>query len=164
MESTRTSRLEFTYGGAVSGTFQAVGEHASTPGQTSAWTYGQRLTQSGAVRILASSPIVSGKSDQVTLGIARLTPGSETFGVCGNYCTLLGLGMGVKDAGGFDWACNVTSGTATLTSLTQRRAVGTFSGSGECYASGSFDPAPFTVSNGSFDVLIQNDLAASRSP
>jgi hypothetical protein len=158
--------VAFTYNGTVmSGTFNAVGKlPAQNQMTTTTWTIGLRYVDFGTVGLNAHVP-GNGIRYTLDLYVRRNTPGSSPVnGDCGPgpgiSCT--GVVMFLDYPGGFSTvnpnSCVLGSGTVTITSMSETRMAGTFSGTGVCISGTGSGPTVtsfFEVTSGSFDVPLE---------
>ena len=100
------------------------------------------------------------------LGISRLTVGSVSVEAdcdpsMGDECSGFAFLVDISEADDeFDFICAATTGSLSITSISNSRAMGTFTGSGSC-VNPSFQLSSFTVVNGEFDVAL---LSESQLP
>jgi hypothetical protein len=153
--------LSFTFTGGGGGTFSASGvapSFSSAPSTGSSWAAG--YVEAGETIVAGSRPRSGGLIDLVLLRLTRTTAGSETIDAncnidgsvpCNGMILYLNFN-GTGDTG--DFFCGLISGTIVVTSVSDGRAQGTFSGTGECSAGVGGAISAFTVSNGTFDVAL----------
>lgn len=150
--------LSFTYSspGAVSGTFNATGAFNPVTMETAAWAAGERDEPNGELLVGSAVPRNSSSHDFVGMSTGRLTTGSSTISIsCTSNCAYVTFIFGNNNAGsGYLFACDLETGTVTVTEISSARAKGTFSGTGTCFASGASSGSTMTVTNGSFDVAL----------
>jgi hypothetical protein len=165
--SGRSGSLAFIYSGGVSGSYSASGNAPTNEAQvtTSTWAAGveDQPNQSLAVQSVATR--AGGRYDLVLLAIDRLVVGSSTVNpncdpdiddACTGFVVFFGVSQATSEA---QFLCGLQTGQVTITSITDTRAQGTFSGSGFCLDE-NFVESAFTVSGGTFDVaLITNPPA-----
>jgi hypothetical protein len=141
-----TGNLSFSHSGATTGTFSASGSLLTEDPLTGTWAAAARDDANQMVAIAANVGRPN-SFDDIVIDFPQLTPGSVTIA---NGAQVL-ITFGQTESGTVTWSCDLTSGSVVVTSLSDGRARGTFSGTGSCLpASGS--PVGFTVTNGSFDV------------
>lgn len=166
-ETADPGSLGFSYAGAVSGTFGVEGApRLDARGRPSfgAWAVAgpsvrfpeEKLTVVGlrgenerdAVLFAVSVPRLSAPG---TVAIDRNCAGPE----CASALLLFGSDDPRTPHAGVERTCEILSGTLTVTSISEGRVTGTFSGRGHCVADVQRDPfLPFTISDGSFDAAI----------
>ena len=160
------STLSFTYTGAGvanTTTFSVTGEippnivGTSSIG-TTAWAAGGVDPASNYSNILAAIPKSSSSWDLFGIGVTRKSVGTSPLDAnCDDEatnCTGIFMFLGLNPNGDtFTYFCVLTSGSVTITSITDSRIAGTFSGNGFC-EDANFLETPFTVTNGQFDVAI----------
>jgi hypothetical protein len=146
--------LAFTYSGGGSGTFNASGPLTLDP---AAGEFAVGGRHGAGLVITASRPRTTLTHDVVSMVIPRLTNGSSTVdAACLSFdCAGLLLTLGEANDDGLDFLefCNVTAGTLTIATITDQRATGSFSGTGECVSSTNTTTA-FEVTDGTFDVAL----------
>ena len=105
--------------------------------------------------ISANRRTAGAKHDDVAIGIELPSVGSTyAVGDC-DTCAVVGFTFGQPmDGASFDRACALTAGTLKLTTYSEERAAGTFSGTGTCVDTPGEAPEAITITNGSFDVPI----------
>jgi hypothetical protein len=160
--------VSFSYSGAgVSGTgsYSATGalpaNNAAAFG-SSAWAAGENVFSSGELDVIGVQPRTASTWDIAGLTIGRNTVGSSSIDpncVSSNFCTDVTIAFGSNAAeDAYSFYCSLTSGTVTITSITDTRAAGTFSGSGTCQTSASSAETAFTITSGSFDVALTSNV------
>lgn len=146
--------LAFSYSGGVTGMFSASGVFSTDVGAAN-YAVGGRASN-GTV-IVASLPRTATTSDLVDMMIPRLTSGSSLVDVAclTADCARLVLLLGSPNADDGDAAqvCRLTMGTLTITTISDSRATGTFSGTGQCTSS-TLATTEFAVTGGTFDVAL----------
>lgn len=166
--TTISSSLSFSYTGAgtsATTSYSATGtipSNISTSFGSSAWAAGSVHPTANYVVIGASVPKTTTTWDLTSIGITRKTTGSaaidptcdEDSTTCTGVFIFFGKGQNDLD---FAYACQLTSGTVTISAITSSRATGTFSGTGTC-ATSAGAISNFSVSNGSFDVVLTSQL------
>jgi len=153
--------LSFTYSGGGGGTFTSSGTAPSFSGAppiTTTWAAG--YIEAGEMFAGGSRPRSGGRVDLALLRIGRTTSGSETIdptcdidgsAACNGMILFLNFN-GNGDTG--DFFCGLTSGTIVVTTASNSRARGTFSGAGQCLAGTGGGVSAFTVTDGQFDVAL----------
>lgn len=163
--SGQSGTLSFTYSGGVSGSYSASGAIPSNQAQfnTTTWSAGFKDEPNQSLVVESVATRAGGRFDLVVLSIDRLVNGSSTVDVncdpdVDDACTGIVVFFGV-DNNTFDsqFLCGLETGQLTLTSISETRAQGTFSGSGACLDE-NFVESAFTVSGGSFDVALVSNL------
>lgn len=155
--------VSFTYTGAGGGTFTASGNAPTVLPSPTATSWARGFVAGGAyTEVGGSRPRAGGLVDIVSLRMDLTAAGSVTIGqdcpISGSTeCNALLLGLNLNrasdDPGDLDFLCVLTAGTITITEMSDSRAKGTFSGTGECAAPGTPGTA-FGVTNGTFDVAM----------
>jgi hypothetical protein len=160
------STLSFTYTGAGAAnatTFSVTGEippgivGTSSIG-TTAWAAGGVDPSSNYSTILAAVPRSSTTWDLLGIGVTRKSVGTSPLDPnCDDEatnCTGIFMFFSLNPNGDtFQYFCGMSSGSVTITSFTDSRIAGTFSGTGVCQDA-SFTDTPFTITNGQFNVAI----------
>jgi hypothetical protein len=160
------STLSFSYTGAGAAnatTFSVTGEippdiqNAQTVG-TVPWVAAGVDASTNYSTIIGVIPKTSTVLDLFVLGLTRKTVGTSPIdAVCDDEstnCTGVFLFLGFNQNGDtYQYFCGLTSGSVSITSITDARVAGTFSGSGYC-ENAAFVETPFTISNGQFNVAI----------
>jgi hypothetical protein len=155
--------LSFDHSGGIAGAFNAAGRLPLSPDFSgSPWAVGSRDSQEGVVLVTALVPRAAARYDMVFVIIPRLTAGSvnilDVTGCGAGACAIVSVEFGASENdANVTQSCFLLSGTVALTSISQNRARGTFSGSGEC-TSATGTVTAFTVGNGSFDVPLLGDV------
>jgi hypothetical protein len=128
--------------------------------ETSTWAAGERDEANQELIVGASVPRNSTTHDLVTLSVARLSAGSSTISTCSsNSCTGMSLLVAASNTtSGYDTACFLSTGTVTISSISNSRATGTFSGTGQCIPLSGASPSSFTVTGGTFDVALLSSI------
>jgi hypothetical protein len=141
--------LSFSHSGATTGTFSASGSVLTQDPEAGTWAAGARDDANQMIAIAANIGRPSNTFDDIVIDFPQLTPGSVTM-ANGAHVVIT---FGQTQSGTATWFCDLTSGSVVVTSLSDGRARGTFSGTGSCLpATGG--PVAFTVTNGSFDVPV----------
>jgi hypothetical protein len=157
--------VSFSYNGVVNGTFSAEGSALDAAnGENVPWAVGGRNNAEANVTIAASMPTTGAMHHIATLQIPRLTSGSSTVNVnCTpqSTCALGLFGFNVDESEDPQFLCGLESGTIILTSISEGRATGTFSGSGTC-VDDALNETTFAVSGGQFDVALLSFEPALR--
>lgn len=148
--------LSFSFTGAGgASSFNAAGAvptGASTGYGASPWAIGSKDNANQIFDVLAAGPKTSTTWDIASVTIARLTVGSSAINCASEMCTGVAVLFGSAPGNNsYAFQCVLTTGTVTLAIISATRAVGTFSGSGQCIAT-SGATTPFAVANGAFDV------------
>ena len=158
-----TGSFHFDFAGGISGSYTADGTFptSSTQQATQEWAAGEVSSADGGTWIAAAVPVNSTTHNYAFIFAPRMTAGSSTIvsSCTGSACADMGFLFNANNTT-FTPAqtCFLTSGTITFTTLSSSRAIGTFSGSGNCVASGGATTA-FTVTNGTFDVPLVTGVA-----
>ena len=139
--------LSFSYSGVTSGTFSASGSVGVLDPFGSTWAAGVRDETNQSLSVAANVARPSDRSDDAVIAFPQLTPGTVTIANGAG----IAITFGMTQSGTATWACDVTSGSVTVTTLSGTRARGTFSGTGTCFNDSGASGA-FTVTNGTFDV------------
>ncbi|HYC50900.1 MAG TPA: hypothetical protein VEB19_07330 [Gemmatimonadaceae bacterium] len=123
------------------------------------WSAAHRDNSAAVVTVISTRPSSAlNHHDQTLISIPSLTTGTHTVDItaCDQInedCPMIELFYGHQNTGVlFQNYCYVHSGSIAITSITDSRVMGTFSGTGRCYGSGGFDMGDFVVTNGTFDV------------
>lgn len=133
--------------GTSARSFAANGVPSTTWPATTSWAGADAHPTENAFSIDAVMPRSPGVVDEINIYVARNTVGSATIGESGVS------EISVTLTGADVVACLITSGTIEITSVSNTRVAGTFSGAGTCEAVGE-TPTEFSISNGVFDVAI----------
>jgi hypothetical protein len=162
------STLSFSYTGAgatTATTFSATGEIpaninlAPTPG-SSPWAAGGVDPSSNYSTVFAVMPMTSTTWHLFGIGVTRKTVGTSSIDAnCDDEstnCTGVFMFLGNPDGDDFQYFCALTSGSVTITAITDSRIAGTFSGNGFCEQ--DFVETPFTIANGQFSVAISSQF------
>jgi hypothetical protein len=154
--------VAFNYTGAGGGSYNADGPISSFASQqtihTTNWATGWRENASTSVNVAANVPQSGNLGNYFQLVVGRQSVGSSDIVLsCSSTnpaCTSVELVVGVtQDASSFQYYCELSSGTVTITSITNDHAQGTFAGSGTCITGGvTPTQSAFSVTSGSFDV------------
>jgi hypothetical protein len=151
----------------VTGSFSATGgfltNASEAASQSTPWAVGYRNQQNTGIGIVANQPTSGGLSTLVGLSFNRLTagslpitsdcqPGSTT---CASFVVVVGV-PAYGSGGTNSHICMLSSGTATLATVTATRVTGTFAGAGTCIAPGG--QTEFIATNGSFDVMLGTEV------
>ena len=150
--------VSFDYTGVISGNFNASGSMPLFMNTDRSWAVGIRDDTQGALAIAGILPSTSPKYHFATISIPRLTPGTETIDVanCTSNCAALIVAFGNDDtAGSTDYFCGLETGTVVISSITEGRATGTFSGTGSCSDSVGTQ-TQFAITNGTFNVPVRS--------
>jgi hypothetical protein len=163
--SGQSGSLAFTYSGGVSGSYSATGNVPANQAQfnTSTWAVGSRDEPNQSLLIESVATRAGARYDLVFLQIDRLVTGSSAVDLnCDpdivDACTGLVVFFGVSTLDdNAQFLCGLETGQVTITSITDTRAQGTFSGSGFC-TDENFVESAFTLSGGTFDVPLITNL------
>ncbi|HJQ21789.1 MAG TPA: hypothetical protein VJ867_15675 [Gemmatimonadaceae bacterium] len=142
--------LSFTYAGAVSGTFSAIGDlnvvPAGAPAYNYEWATGKSFNESGTrwIAILANAPAGAGVTTTIQLEGAPAQ--AATFPLAGDDLNLVIFGLSPTTGDSYTF----TSGSMTVSELTTTRARGTFSGTAQRLPDGP----TVVISDGTFDVAV----------
>ncbi|MGH7636732.1 MAG: hypothetical protein ACREOK_03690 [Gemmatimonadaceae bacterium] len=155
--------VTFNFTGAGGGTFNVTGGIPLSEDNfyRQDWAIGARDDAEGVVGVTAVRAQGGGDFDQVLITIPRVTPGSATIEAnctdtdCAAFAFI--LGSHEDDILSFEQSCVLTAGTLTIATLSSSRATGSFSGFGVC-TSGSNVDTDFTVSSGTFDVVVGSGI------
>jgi hypothetical protein len=140
--------LSFSHSGAMAGTFTASGSILVTDPETSTWAAGVRDETNESITIAANVARPSSNTvDNIVIDFPQLTPGAVTV-ANGAYVV---VAFGQAQDGTATWSCALSSGSVVVSSVSNGRVVGSFSGNGTCVDENG-SPAAFTVTNGDFDV------------
>jgi hypothetical protein len=139
--------LSFTHSGAISGTFNASGSVLVADPEAVQWAAASRDNTNDGIDISARIPRASNTNDNILIFFPQQTTGSVDAGTE----AIVIIGFGVNESGSATWLCGLDAGTVTVATISSTRVTGTFSGTGDCIASGG-GAAAFTVTNGSFNV------------
>lgn len=172
------STFSFTYTGAGSANarpFSATGDvppnlSASGTLGTSAWAAGAFDPASNFTFVAGVIPKSSTTYDFAAVGIARKTVGTSTIdSSCGldvettEECTGFLVFFGFQpDGDASDYDCFLTTGSVSITSVSDDRVAGTFSGAGTCFNGTTGFESPFSITNGAFNVGLSAQLLASE--
>ena len=160
-----TSSVSLVYGGSnsqgtINGRYEAEGEPAfPTAPITQTWALGQRVSGQTLLRVGSNVARTSeNTADFAWVTIPRLTVGNvPILGTCpGEDCAGVSLALVVSTNVAVSqarYSCALDEGTIRVTSISDGRAKGTFSGTGSCLAAPGFqDLDQFTITDGTFDV------------
>lgn len=157
------STLAFSHTGIgtrPAGAYSAVGEvemqgDGIPPGE---WAFRMRSGPAPQpLLVQASRPAANGRYDRVTMFLPRGVTAGQTlqFGVmcetsptCANMSIVFGLHPELDAP---EVLCSVWGGELRLTTLTSRRAAGTFTGTADCFGTASGETQ---VTSGAFDVAL----------
>lgn len=154
--------FSFDYGGPISGNFHAQGAMPLFGGGDRPWAVGIRDDVAGTFGVAGVSPTTQGRYHLVAFSISRLTPGTETVDVdCSGDTASQCSGLVIffefnENTGESTYLCGLETGTLVLSSISDNRASGTFSGSGFCFDPVGDQVPGFTVANGTFNVPVRN--------
>jgi len=147
----------FTYSGGVSGSFTATGAVPTSGLETSAWAAGERDATNQVLTVEAFMPRNSSTHDVLFISANRLSVGTSTItsSCSSNVCTVVSLTYAASNTtSGYDTACFLTTGSVTISSISNSRASGTFSGTGTCIPLSGGANSSFTITGGTFDVAL----------
>lgn len=153
--------LSFTYTGGNAGTFSASGSlPTSASGQATASWAAAQASATSEMAVVAFTPRNATTHDEVGIFIQRNTVGTETVNSsCSFNCNGLDIVIGVANGGStFTATCFLTAGSIAITEKSATRMKGTFSGTGMCMTSAGASQGAWTVTNGTFDVPILDDV------
>lgn len=159
------SNVQIVYGGSsnqgtVNGRYEARGEaRTGTPPLQQTYALGQRYTDDAHIQVVSNRKHDGDVVDFAWITIPRLTAGAVTIdGICpGETCAAVSLALEVGTTGVSQakYSCSLDSGTIRITSVTETRVKGDFSGTGFCIgAPGTPDLDQFSVAEGTFDVRL----------
>ena len=156
-DGTVNGSFAFTFGGTgISGTYSASGSFPTNSSQqpTTQWAAGEVVTADGETWVAAAVPVNSTTHNFAFIVVERTTAGTATVSSsCSSNCGEFGfLFQASNTTLVAAQTCFLVTGTITFTTISSTRAVGTFSGSGNCVSSPGNVTTTFTVTNGSFDV------------
>jgi hypothetical protein len=160
--------MSFTFTGAGGGTFTASGAAPAVAANVGNASFSAGFRDEGAtqVGVMGVRARGAGRYDMMLLGISRLTVGSVSVEAdcdpsAGDDCSGFAFFVNISEADEeFDFLCVATTGSLSITSISNTRAEGTFTGSGSC-VNEAFQLSSFTVVSGEFDVAL---LAESQLP
>jgi hypothetical protein len=147
IEPALSGNLSFSHSGAITGTFSASGSVLVANPDAATWAAAERDDANQAIDIVAHVAHPSNTSDDIVVHFPQLTPGTVTVANGANVV----MTFGRTTAGTAAWTCGLASGSVVVTSVSNTRVRGSFSGSGACVPA-SGNPATFSAANGSFDV------------
>jgi hypothetical protein len=169
------STFSFTYTGAgaanattysATGTIPAGLSQSNTFG-TSPWAAGGVEATSNYSFIAGVIPKTSTSWDFAAVGIGRKTVGTSPIDPNCDVeatvdCTGVAIFFGFQPDGdgSFQYACFLSTGSATITSISETRIAGSFSGTGSCVNSLDVESS-FTITGGAFDVAISPQLTSA---
>jgi hypothetical protein len=162
--------VSFAYTGAGGGNFNVSGAAPALSANFggSNWAAGSRDDAANQVGLVAVRTRSGGRYDVVYLGINRVTVGSSTVQAncdpdLGENCSGLVFFTNIADTDDeYDFFCFATSGTMAITSISDTRAEGTFTGGGTCISGApGGGTSTFAITNGAFNVRL---LAESQLP
>lgn len=146
--------------GTVNGTYEARGEaRTGTPPLQQTYALGQRYVDDGYIQVMSNRTHEGDAADFTWITIPRLTEGSVTIdGTCpGETCAAVALALEVGATGVSQarYSCSLDAGTIHITSVTETRVKGDFSGTGFCIGGpGTTDLDQFSIAEGTFDVKL----------
>jgi hypothetical protein len=172
--SPNNSSLSFTYTGAAAAnatTFAASGAPTPSVGSSlgsSSFAVGSLSTTGASSAVAGVVPTTSTTYDMAIVAIAMATVGtspiSETCDADSfegtEFCTGVAVFYGLSDSEEAEgYLCGLTSGSVAITSISDKSMAGTFSGTGTCYNFALDTEAPYTITNGVFNVALSSQLA-----
>jgi len=162
-DSTGTSglsgTLEFSYSGFASGSFSATGAIPLSSQTSAEWAVGGRDDTNGFIVAEALVPRSGGTYDIVTVIIYRTATGSSGIDVnCNVDCADVLFEVSVNASGTAQQTCALEAGTVALTSVSDSRAQGTFSGTGTCFTPAG-GQSGISITGGTFNVALVAGLA-----
>jgi hypothetical protein len=158
--------VSFTYSGtAVSGSFNATGAlQSSGANQPQFGTFAVGWREGSEFGIYGFRAASNNRGDAFYIDGRPIT-GPGTFPVrewCDSPsqpCVEIYFDRNIHwTTGALDNECYLTSGSLTVTSLSNSQAQGTFSGQGECFSSTGQLQGSFAIANGSFNVPVITDF------
>lgn len=154
-----TPIVSFSYGGPISGAFEAGGYPSfdvSPLGQT--FAQGRRYRSPDGFDVL-STRFRGSSADFVTIEIPRIEAGTFTIGGSCDLesldCPAVGIALQIPTTttvGQARYSCELSSGTIRLATVTTETIAGTFSGRGSCITDTGDELENFVVSDGRFEV------------
>lgn len=158
-----TGSFSFSFAGGISGTYTASGSFPTGSSQlpTTQWAAGEVSSADGGTWVAAAVPVNSTTYNYALLFAPRTTAGSSTIDAnCTSACAFMEFLFNANISTFLPvQGCSLTSGTIAFTTLSSTRAVGTFSGAGECVATAGGTVTAFTVTGGTFDVPLVTGVA-----
>ena len=167
--SNLSGSMAFSFTGAGGGTFNVSGAApalSANIGSTN-WAAGTRDDGANQVGVIGVRTRSGNRYDMMILGISRVTVGSASVqSDCdpdlGENCSGFVFFTNVADTDeDFDFLCVATTGTMAISSITDERAQGTFTGGGTCVNGTTGATSSFAVTGGSFDIRL---LSESQFP
>lgn len=159
------SAVQIVYGGSsnqgtVNGTYEARGEaRTGTPPIQQTYALGHRYAADGYIDVISNEKHAGDVADFAWITIPRLTAGTvDIDGICpGENCASVSLALEVGTTGVSQarYSCSLDDGIIRVTSVTETRVKGDFSGTGFCVgAPGTPDLDQFSIAEGTFDVRL----------
>ena len=162
--------VSFNYTGGGNGSFSATGAItsaalASSP-YTTTWAAGFKDSTDNSTNIAANIPKGSNTSDFAVITTNGQTASTYNVNVncngsnttaCNSVTLLTGQSA---NATTFTYLCSLTNGTITISSISNTKATGTFSGTGTCLTSTGASSA-WVVTNGSFNVPLLSNVPSN---
>ena len=158
--ATVSGSVSFNYTGGGGGSYNANGAISALASQTTIhttnWATGWRDNSTTSIDAAANVPQSGNLGNYFFIVVGRQSVGSSTIDLgCTSTnpaCTGVELIIGAtQDGKNFQYFCELSSGTVSITSIGNDNAQGTFAGSGTCAPPGSA-PTAFSITNGSFNV------------
>ena len=167
--------LSFSYqggGSANSATYNASGTIPSNVGGefngnslgTSSWAAGAYSTTQNYAVVGAAIPKTSTQWDITEVVINRTTVGTSQISAdCSDpentTCTGVFVMFNFNPNGDTSTSfCFLTTGSVTVSAISASNMTGTFSGTGSCFNGTTGAESPFTITNGTFNVGVSNQL------
>jgi hypothetical protein len=154
--------ITFSFTGAGGGAFSASGPAPAAnaePPTTSQWAGGGVNASTSHTIVYGARPRSGGLMDMAGLSIARHTAGLSAIdpdcNIDADVCTGMVLYLNFNGNGdSADFYCALTAGTIVISEVTGSRVRGTFAGTGECFTGAGGAPTAFSVTTGTFDVVL----------
>jgi hypothetical protein len=161
----QSGSLTFNYSGGTSGTFNASGAVPTNEDDafTTNWAAGFRDDATQSVVLQAVATRAGGRHDHVIIAIDRVTTGTSNVDVnCDpdfdESCTGLVVFIGETNTTfEYQFLCFLETGSMNISSISNSRVQGTFSGSGFCIDE-DFVESSFSVTGGTFNVALVADV------
>ncbi len=163
------SSVSFSYHGPISGSFHAEGfPDISKPPLQQTYALGHRYRNPNAIEVSGILQRPGGMVDGVDIRIPRHAPGSSTIdsNACrwwDDGCPNVFLFLELRNVNGAQakYSCRLETGTIRLTSVSETRAEGEFSGTGQCSERSGvpgeiIDHEGLNITNGRFEVNLVN--------
>jgi hypothetical protein len=153
--------VQFGFTGSLlgNGSYSASGTltSPSNPPSNANWAAGEK-DESGPTTTIHALQTHSGGAtiDEFLMTIPRTTTGSSTVDIdCSSNCADMLVFFGFNTTTGTtQFICGLESGTLSISSISESRVSGTFSGSGSCLDDNFADAGTFAVTNGTFNVAL----------